>query len=189
MSSEGKNVNIYIVALKFFISLTMLEALYIAVIGSPVRDGAIIDAVFVTAVVIVAFKFGVELGSSLEKKFSNFPELGTVVSNAIYIATIWMAYFLFSGIIYPFSQEAQQLVSLIFVVITIPLLIKLASNVANSFGKWSGSSQGRKVGIKDSLVCPNCKKQIASDSRFCNYCGASIVEVKPPPAIETEEAK
>jgi hypothetical protein len=151
----------------------------ISIPGLPVTISALISLVIGIIMIVILLTFRNDFVPKLRTLSPGFHDFSAMVSDAVSLAIIVVAYTSFDDIIKPFMKEYSWAYSPVFLAIAIwPLAALISSlyHISGPISDWLSGKISRSitVGGRSSTRCAACGKSPAPGASFCTECGASM---------------
>ena len=155
--------------------LPMVKA--ISIPGLPVPFTSIISFVIGLIAIIVILVFRRDFVAALNANYPNFPQAAIIVSEAITLTIIVIAYASFEGSIKPLMLKLSWLYPVIFLALALWPLYMLVTTLYRSSGpiaEWTSTRIAQPPAAStDEVKCPSCGKFSPYLAKFCTNCGVS----------------
>ena len=183
--------------IRLAVGLIILVIINVILRAIPMLNRLVVPGVFISAGAIVSVVIGIimislfitfrrDFAPRLQAAFPNFPESGIIVSSAVNLGMIIVAYSMFDGLIVPFMRGFSWVYSLVFLLIAIPSLYKLVMTLYRSSGRITDLIGGKVAEATGELIkCSNCGGTVKSGAKFCPKCGTTLATPAEPVAKET----
>jgi hypothetical protein len=156
-------------------ALPMVKA--ISIPGLPVSITSIISFVIGLVAIIIILVFRRDFVAALQACYPNFPQAAIIVSEAITLAIIVIAYASFEGSVKPLMLQLSWLYPVIFLALALWPLYILITTLYRSSGpvaEWTSTKLAPgHTASTDEVKCPSCGKFSPYLAKFCTSCGAS----------------
>lgn len=171
---------ILIVINAILVNLPMVQRLKIP--GVPFYATAIVSAVIGIIMIYLFIAFRRDFMPRLQNSFPESPLVWRIVSAAIILAIILVAYSMFDRIILPYMNGFSWVYHLGFLIIALFPLYTIIMALYRSAGKISELLTGKVAEATGEMTkCPTCNKTVKSDAKFCPECGANMTIIFKPP--------
>ncbi|MEW6573232.1 MAG: zinc ribbon domain-containing protein [Bacillota bacterium] len=126
--------------------------------------------------IAVILIFGQNIALRLPRLVPSFPEIASLVFNAVILLAIIIGYHVFDVVLTPLLDDLglPWLYPLIFLVLSLLPVWKIASVLLTSSGKITNLFVGNTTPTQK-VVCASCGGQV-SPSKFCSQCGNELVQ-------------
>lgn len=155
--------------------LPMVKAITIP--GLPVTITSMISLVIGLIAIFVLLLFRRDFVPGLRSKYPGFPQASTIVTEAITLSIIVIAYVACEGSIKPFMKQFAWLYPVIFLAVSLWPLYMLIATLYRSSGpiaEWASTRIAPAITENiGEIKCPSCGKFSPFSARFCTSCGAS----------------
>jgi hypothetical protein len=156
-------------------ALPMVKA--ISIPGLPVSITSIISFVIGLIAIIIILVFRRDFVAALQAKYPNFPQAAVIVSEAITLLIIVIAYASFEGSVKPLMLQLSWLYPVIFLALALWPLYMLITTLYRSSGpvaEWASTKIGQRptAGMEE-VKCPACGKFSPASAKYCTNCGVA----------------
>jgi len=163
-------------------ALPMVKAVTIP--GSPVSITAIISVIVGCIMIALLLNFGKEFSPKMQSALPTITEIGAMVSSAIALAVITIAYLMFKDAVMPLMKEFGWIYPLTFLVIAIWPLVTLITSLYKSSNKIADLAVVKIAEASGELIkCAKCSAYISSASKFCPLCSAPVTRTSAADAV------
>jgi hypothetical protein len=160
--------------------LPMIKA--ISIPGVPVTLASVISLAIGIIMIVILLVFRGRFVAGVRARSANFPELNYLVSDAITITVILIAYNSFEHIIRPFMKEYSWTYAPVFLLIALWPLISFITALYRSTGPaadWISAkfATGSTLKPRPLSRCGACGRSCSRDDDYCPECGARLASL------------
>jgi hypothetical protein len=135
----------------------------------------IISAIISTIMIVIVWKFGVTIGPIIQNQYPKFAELPTIVTNAIYLICLVIAYGAYKHLLSYFLSNFIWIFDIAFLLVGLYLVYILATLLLKSSDKLSEIIlHDVKQATGGKKVCKKCGTENPISNKFCDKCGSRL---------------
>lgn len=135
----------------------------------------IISLVIAVIIIAVLYKFAMTFGPLVQNGYPHIPEIGSIVTNVIYLLCLFVAYIPIREFLSRFLWNFTWIFDLIIFAAGLYLVYLIAVPLLKSTEKLSEViSDNVKQKTKFNKVCTKCGTQNPISNKFCDKCGNAL---------------